>query len=222
MAKADKKKLIVVFDEFQEVERVAGQNSLKVIRAHIQLHTHVNYLFMASHPSMMRTIFSDENQAFYRFALFLPVPPIPLVAMAQYIKRKFAEQGIPISSEAVQMILDITGGHPQDTMLVWSEVYQAFIESGENVLGLEHILLGKDRAFAFLSQGFNEVIGSLDSVSKTLLLRIARGTTLYSKDNHPNTVKRMLGQLVNRGLIEKIERGKYEFVEPMLKGYLLL
>ncbi|KLU61801.1 archaeal ATPase [Peptococcaceae bacterium CEB3] len=222
LAKADKKKLIVVFDEFQEIERVAGEHSLKRIRAHIQLHSHVNYLFMGSHTSMMKTIFSNQNQAFYRFAIFLPVPPIPLVSMAEYIHKKFTEQGVPITAEAIQMMLGITGGHPQDTTLVCSEVYRAFVESGENTLGLEHILLGRDRAFAFLSQGFNEVIESLDSTAKTLLLRIARGAALYSKDNHPNTVKRMVDQLVDHGLVEKIDRGKYEFVEPMFKEYLLL
>ncbi|KLU61793.1 archaeal ATPase [Peptococcaceae bacterium CEB3] len=222
LAQADKKKLIVVFDEFQEIERIAGENSLKVIRAHIQLHTHVNYLFMGSQTSMMKTIFSNQNQAFYRFAISLPVPPIPPEAMAQYITKKFTEQDIEILPEAIRMILDITGGHPQDTMLVCSESYQALVDDKRKTLNIEHVFLGRDRAFAFLSQGFNEIIESIDPVAKTLLLRIARAESLYSKGNHPNTIKRTLDQLMDKGIIQKIERGKYDFVEPMFKGYFSL
>ncbi|WP_053006276.1 hypothetical protein [Desulfosporosinus acididurans] len=73
----NKKHMILVFDEFQEVIRIAGEDALKVMRSYFQAHQNVAYLFLGSKEGMMNTIFGDKRQAFYRFATILPIPSIP-------------------------------------------------------------------------------------------------------------------------------------------------
>ena len=224
LAKRDKKHIVVVFDEFQEVIRIAGEDTLKVMRSYFQLQEGVAYLFLGSKEGMMNTIFGDKRQAFYRFATILPIPPIPTEAWKEYLSRKFLEKKIAANDGSFIEILDFSGGHPQDTMLLCSEVYYALLEAGEGKLTLDFVRTGYNRALLTLSPVFDEL---LDELGKTInvrhvLISIAKGNRIYSGLNsNPNEIKRAVDILIEKAIIEKSSRGSYYFVEPMLKNYLI-
>ena len=224
LAKRDKKHIVLVFDEFQEVIRIAGEDALKVMRSYFQMQEGVAYLFLGSKEGMMNTIFGDKRQAFYRFATILPIPPIPTEAWKEYLSRKFLEQKIAVNDRSLSEIIDFSGGHPQDTMLLCSEVYYALLEAGEGKLTLDFVRTGYTRALLTLSPVFDEL---LDELGKTTNVRhvmtsIAKGLRIYSGHNsNPNEIKRAVDILIEKAVIEKSSRGSYYFVEPMLKNYLI-
>jgi hypothetical protein len=224
LAKRDKKHIVLVFDEFQEVIRIAGEDTLKVMRSYFQMQEGVAYLFLGSKEGMMNTIFGDKRQAFYRFATILPIPPIPTEAWKEYFSRKFLEQKIVVNDRSFSEILDFSGGHPQDTMLLCSEVYYALLEAGEDKLTLDFVRTGYNRALLTLSPVFDEL---LDELGKTTNVRhvltcIIKGLRIYSGHNsNPNEIKRAVDTLIAKAVIEKSSRGSYYFVEPMLKNYLI-
>jgi len=224
LAKRDKKHIVLVFDEFQEVIRIAGQDALKVMRSYFQMQEGVAYLFLGSKEGMMNTIFGDKRQAFYRFATILPIPPIPTEAWKEYLSRKFLEQKIAVNDRSLSEIIYFSGGHPQDTMLLCSEVYYALLEAGEGKLTLDFVRTGYTRALLTLSPVFDEL---LDELGKTTNVRhvmtsIAKGLRIYSGLNsNPNEIKRAVDILIEKAVIEKSSRGSYYFVEPMLKNYLI-
>lgn len=224
LAKKDKKQIVVVFDEFQEIIRIAGEDTLKVMRSYFQMHEGVSYLFLGSKEGMMNTIFGDKTQAFYRFATMLPIPPIPTEAWKEYLSAKFTEKRIVVNERSISEILNLSGGHPQDTMLLCSEVYYALIEAGEVRLTLDFVRMGYTRALLTLSPVFDELLDELGKSSnvRQVLIDIARGSRIYSGLNvNPNEIKRAVDTLVSRAIIEKSSRGNYKFVEPMLKNYLI-
>lgn len=224
LAKRDKKHIVLVFDEFQEVIRIAGEDTLKVMRSYFQMQEGVAYLFLGSKEGMMNTIFGDKKQAFYRFATILPIPPIPTEAWKEYLSRKFLEKKIAVNDRSISEILDLSGGHPQDTMLLCSEVYYALLEAGEEKLTLDFVRTGYSRALLTLSPVFDEL---LDELGKTVnirhvLINLAKGLRIYSGHNsNPNEIKRAVDTLIAKAVIEKSIRGSYYFVEPMLKNYLI-
>lgn len=224
LAKRDKKHIVLVFDEFQEVIRIAGEDTLKVMHSYFQMQEGVAYLFLGSKEGMMNTIFGDKRQAFYRFATILPIPPIPTEAWKEYLSRKFLEHKIAVNDRSISEILDLSGGHPQDTMLLCSEVYYALLEAGEEKLTLDFVRTGYNRALLTLSPVFDEL---LDEFGKTTNIRhvltgIAKGLRIYSGHNsNPNEIKRAVDTLIAKAVIEKSSRGSYYFVEPMLKDYLI-
>ncbi|MCL6448174.1 MAG: hypothetical protein K6U04_08495 [Armatimonadetes bacterium] len=57
---------------------------------------------------MMKAIFSDSKQAFYRFATTLPIPPVPEDSWKEYITGKFREARIEIDEESTAFILKKT------------------------------------------------------------------------------------------------------------------
>ena len=219
LALADKKQTIVVFDEFQDAARIVGEEVFKLMRSHFQLHTKANYLFLGSKEGIMNNIFAGPDQAFYRFATILPLPPISSTAWTKYIKSKFEDKGIKCHDQAIREIIRMSGGHPQDTMLICAETYYLLLETGEKRLTVDSVQLGTNRALASITPVFDGILDELGP-AKRILTRLILKLSIYEKGIHPTEIKRMVDMLINKGIIEKTDRGTYVFVETMLKAYL--
>lgn len=68
-----KARLVVWFHEFQVIHKI-DDLLLKRLRAHFQFQSHVSFAFVGSNSDLMRTLFADQNEAFYRFAVMLQYP----------------------------------------------------------------------------------------------------------------------------------------------------
>ena len=117
----------------------------------------------------------------------------------------------------------MAGGHPQDTMLICAEAYYTLLEANEKKLSSEIVRIAYERALITLTSVFDEI---LDEVGKKplvreVLRRLAIGEVVYKEMNNPNNIKRAIDMLSMSAIIEKEGRGKYRFVEPMLKEYIL-
>lgn len=71
-------RVVVWFHEWQEIVRIKdGDLLLKRLRGMCQLQPHVTYAFTGSRdPGLLRTLFSDRHQAFYRYAVMLSCPGV--------------------------------------------------------------------------------------------------------------------------------------------------
>jgi hypothetical protein len=172
---------------------------------------------------MMNSLFGNRREAFYRFAVVLPIPSVPEESWLEYISRKFKERGIEADEAAVKEILKKTGGHPQDTMLVCSEIYYALLETGEKTVTWEYAQLGYNRALLTLAQIYDEILDEVGqrAYARKVIKRLATGDRIYSKRDNPNEVKRALDFLIEKAIIEKSGRGLYKFIEPMFRDYLM-
>lgn len=223
LAKHDRKSMVVLFDEFQDASRVVDTGIYKKMRSHFQNQQNVAYMFLGSKEGIMDTLFGNRKEAFYRFATILPIPPIPENAWIKYIIEKFSDRGIKTAYEMAKEILIRTGGHPQDTMLVCSEIYYALLEAGENTITNSIVRLGYDRALITLTPVYDEILDELNQRLQVhdVLKRIAFDQNVYAKNINPNEVKRAIDYLTSKAIIQKTGRGNYAFVEPMFQAYLL-
>lgn len=224
LAERDSKRMVMVFDEFQDAGQIGGLDIYKVMRSYFQHQKRVSYLFLGSKESMMQTIFVGKKQAFYRFATVLPIPQISEEDWIHYITRKFKERGIEVSSNYVlKEIIQLAGGHPQDTMLICTEAYYTLLEANEKKLSSETVRIAYERALITLIPVFDEILDEIGRkpLVREILRRLASGEVVYKEMNNPNDIKRAIDRLSVSALIEKEGRGKYRFVEPMLKEYVL-
>lgn len=76
MASRDQKRLVVLLDEFQEVNRLGGTLLLQRMRAHFPQRW-CTYLFLGSQASLLNALFAERQRALYRFALLRDLPPVP-------------------------------------------------------------------------------------------------------------------------------------------------
>jgi len=223
LADRDDKQMVVLFDEFQDAACIAVEDIYKKMRSYFQHHKKVSYLFLGSKEGMMKTLFGNRREAFYRFAVILPIPPIPEEAWVDYITKKFTGQNIEADDDAVREIIKKTGGHPQNTMLVCSEIYYALLEAEKSYITPGVMRTGFDRAVIRLSQAYDETLDELGQrpYVRQILKRIAGGNKIYVQKANPNEIKRAVDYLIEKGVIEKLNRGSYRFVEPLFREYLL-
>ena len=99
MAARDQKRLVVLLDEFQEVNRLGGTLLLQRMRAHFQQQRWCTYLFLGSQASLLNALFAERQRALYRFALLRDLPPVPDEAWRMYLHRKFEGEGVELTQE---------------------------------------------------------------------------------------------------------------------------
>ena len=223
------KRVVVVFDEFQAAGRL-GPRVFDVMRARFQAQRGVSYAFLGSEEGILEELFSEKGRAFYRFAV-----PVDLADAAghrfgiapddwlEYIRDKFAARKIAIDDASVDRVIDATGGHPQDTMQLCAALYYLMRDAGQRVVTADHVAVAYEQALRELERPYAlhwSELGThkyLQQVAK----RIAHGAVLYASDSgipRPE-VLRALESLRARGLVTRLGRGRYDFVEPMFAEY---
>lgn len=229
LAARAKRRVVVVFDEFQAVQRL-GPRVLDVMRARLQTHRNVAYVFLGSEAGILDAIFTTKSEPFYRFAVAhdLADPAghrfgIDPEDWHAYLRKKFAARGIRLEEPEIDTLLDLTGGHPQDTMQVCAELYYFMRDQRVRAVTAQLVSLAYEQALRELERPFALIWTELgkQKYQQAVAKRIARGETLFaSKGELPRIeVLRALDAMRARGLALRLGRGKYEFVEPMFAEY---
>jgi AAA+ ATPase superfamily predicted ATPase len=219
---SDKNKPIVVLDEFQEINYLS-LNLDKQLRAIIQHHQNVNYVFMGSVESMMREIFEKKKSPFYHFGQLMPLEKIPYNDFHIFISSGFK----PLTdshNEVANAILEITTCHPYYTQQLsynlWNKwdsqkPLQQLIQDVYN-----HLIQIHDMDFQRLWQNQNHT-------DKKILLSIANDyQNLLSQANIQNlgfssssTLFSGLKRLTSQGFILKTD-GRYQMDDPFFKKWI--
>jgi hypothetical protein len=232
LAKRSGKRVVVVLDEFQAAGRL-GPRVFDVMRARFQAQRGVSYAFLGSEQGILEELFSAKGHAFYRFAVPLDLTDagghrfgIDPDDWLEYLRAKFAAKKMTIDDASVDRLLDATGGHPQDTMQLCAALYYLMRDASLRTVTGEILEVAYEQAMRELERPFAlhwSELGShkyLQQVAK----RIAHRAVLYAADADGGAVPRpevlrALGALQERGLVVKLARGRYDFVEPMFGEY---
>jgi len=219
---ADGMKPIVVLDEFQEIVSLE-KNLDKKLRATIQLHKKVNYVFLGSVESMMRDIFEKKKSSFYHFGVLFTLQKIPYTEFKQFLENGFSllvENTSAISEE----ILTFTQCHPYYTQQLAFHVWMRLERESysENTIRetIEETILLHDN-------DFERMWNNLNKTDKKILIGLAFSSLSPLKDqfslkndlNATSTVFSGLKRLSQNGIINKLV--VYEFDDPFFKQWLI-
>ena len=119
---------LVVFDEFQDVDKVPDLDGL--IRSHIQHHGEVaSYIFAGSEPALMRQLFENKDRPLYGSAVPMRLGRLPDDDIADYVAARFAEGGRAVG-EALNPLIQTAAGHPQRSIMLAHHLWEQ-VERGE-------------------------------------------------------------------------------------------
>jgi uncharacterized protein len=149
-----KRRVVLVLDEFQEVTDI-DRHLPRLMRSVFQRQPEVAHVYLGSKRHMLRRIFSDRNEPFWRSAKQMELGVIPPELFAPYVVERFRATGKSIDDGAVARILEITGGHPYATQelcyFVWEETAPRRKASGAEVeAGLAGALHSEHAHFTLL------------------------------------------------------------------------
>ena len=227
VARADGRRLVLFFDEFQELasaRRPYGDPDAVTnrMRSIFQRSTAVSYLFAGSIEHVMRDLFAPSRRAFSGFGSFYALRPIAAEEWRAGVAERFAADGCEVSDAALDRIVELGGGHPRATMRVAQQAHLVSIELGTRAIDLELVQLGFDRAIEGDRPTMEQVVERIRLLHKHGLL-VAR--TVAAGDPLPRRIQpgvrdRVLKLLRDAGVLEHESRGRWRVIDPLLRHYL--
>ena len=149
-----KKRLVVAFDEFQEIERFDGMQMEKTMRAIMERHRNVTYLFAGSERHLMSLIFEDKERPFYRFGKMMQLGPIPEEDLKEFITGRFKETGRKITNDALRFIIDFSEGIPFYVQAMCHEAWNlGDVDLKTAKIALENIISSLGSGFEIIWRG---------------------------------------------------------------------
>jgi hypothetical protein len=219
-----KRKVVLVFDEFQEVVDI-DPDLPKLMRSVFQEQPEVAHVYLGSKRHMMERIFNDENEPFWRSARQMELGVIDPPRFEGYVTASFERTGKRIGIETVRAILETTGGHPYATQelcyFVWEET-RPRRSAGEAELqaGLDGVLRAEHAHFELI---WDQSSTAQRRVLQALAAEPGRPLSGDYRRRHKlpgtSTVQRALEALRRDELVGR-SNGEHRIAEPFLADWL--
>ena len=221
-----KKRVAIVFDEFQEVIELDPRLPA-LMRAVFQAQPDVSHVYLGSKRSMMSRLFNDVNEPFWRSARQVELGPIAAADFAPFIVSRFRDTGRSIDDDAVALVLEITGGHPYGTQelcyTLWEETAPKRRATTATVAdGLARVLRSENAHFT-------RIWDTVSRVQRLVLQALAAepSTALTSGEYRrrhglpaPSSVQKAVDALVDAELVVRDAPGSYRIAEPFLAEWI--
>jgi hypothetical protein len=227
VAVADGRRLILFFDEFQELaspRRPYGDPEAVTnrMRAIFQRSTSVSYLFAGSIEHVMRDLFAPSRRAFSGFGSFYSLRPIEADEWHAGLAERFAEDGCSVSEPALARVVELGGGHPRATMRIAQQTHLVSIELGTHEIGLDLVQLGFERALEGDRPTMEQVVERIRLLHKhgLLIARTVAAGGPMPRRVQPGARDRALKLLRDAGILEHEAHGRWRVIDPLLRRYL--
>ncbi len=233
LAATSSKTVAVVIDEFQRVVEDGGVAAEGQVRAAVQSHDHVGYVFAGSKTRMLAEMTGDEGRPFYRLGARLFVGPVPRDDFRPFIRAGFEDAGFDIGEDAVEAVLDLAEDVPYNVQRlardVWAEARaDGTAVTAERVRATLEQLARRDDPF------YTQTWNGLSATQKKALLAVAAegGTGLYAGAvvraydlASPSTMRTAVKALVRAGVAREEETQgavRYRLEDPFFAAWLRL
>jgi uncharacterized protein len=221
-----KRRVVLVLDEFQEVVDI-DPALIKLMRSVFQEQPEVAHIYLGSKRHMMRQIFNDENEPFWRSAKQMELDVIALDLFAAYALARFEATGKDVDPDTCDAALELTGGHPYATQELLYFLWESTPQAGAADLAaldraLEATLRSEHSHFSLVWDGAS-------GAQKRVLQALAQeqpGRPLSSdyqrRHSLPTTptLQTALGALERAELVARLGRGQYRIAEPFLTEWI--
>jgi len=217
-----KKRVVVIFDEFQEISQFDGKQFEKKMRSFIQHHSEVCYIFMGSKTHIILEMFSDPGRAFYKSARVYPLPPICTEELVNFIGERFNSGSKKISNLLAEKIVELSKNIPYYVQMLCSTIWlnaREEVKDSDIKNALEDILLSQNELFYswydFCSPHQRAVLSALVKTDE-----------IFSQDNRllynlssSASVQTSLRALMKNGVVAR-DNSKYHIVDPFFQTWL--
>jgi hypothetical protein len=229
IAEADDKRVVLFFDEFQEITaRGAPYGDVdlvtKRLRSILQRSPSVTSLFAGSVEHLMRGLFGSGRRAFFQFGGFYELTEIDARTWMAGLRDRFAEDGCELEETALSRLVELGELHPRATMLIAQHVHDVSVVQATRSITGATIEIGYRYALAADRPNHELTISRVRDWRNgpnalAVARRIARAQPVYGNLN-PGTARRAVGALRDAGLIERSVPRGWRITDPFLRRYL--
>jgi hypothetical protein len=226
LAAERKRRVVIIFDEFQEVLSL-DKRFPNLMRAVFQAQPEVSHVYLGSKRHILERIFNDKNEPFWRSAKQLEIAMIPQGQFARFVRDRFVSSGKGVFDDALDRMLGATGGHPYGTQELAYFTWELVPPGGEaSVADVEEAL---SRVLRSEHNHFAQLWDDAPHPQRLLVLALADepSRSLYSSDYHSRhelpanpTLQTALAGLVKKEIAGLNGDGEYCVIEPFFAEWL--
>ena len=227
IAVADGRRMVVFFDEFQELaseRRPYGDPDAvtKRMRAIFQRSTSVSYLFAGSLEHVLRDLFGPQQRAFSGFGSFHTLRQIAAEDWLNGLAKRFAADDCTLTPGALERLVALGGGHPRATMRLAQQTHLVSVQLDRHEIDLDIVELGHAAAVNGDRPAMEQTVEQIRRLHKNALA-VVRAVAIGEQIPRriaPSIRDRVLKLLERAGIIEHVARGDWRVVNPLLRDYL--
>jgi AAA+ ATPase superfamily predicted ATPase len=223
LAVKKKKKLVVVIDEFSDLEKYNGHSIEKAIRSQIQRQAHIGYIFSGSEQSVMLAMIRDRKRAFYKLGRIMELGQIERKAYANFILGWLKKGGYTANKDDLKRIFEIGNDVPYNIQRLCSVMWDYAMETKTIkpalIEKLPVIIAQQD------SPHYEMIWRSASQPQKVLLIALSKDQAAkpFSKAfqlkhgiGPSSSIKASLDSLVKKGVLFKTLQGGYQFADGFM------
>ncbi len=218
------RKLVIAFDEFQEVANYTEEGFEKRLRSFIQQHSNICYIFSGSQQHLITEMFNSNNRAFYKLAESFPLDKIETKHYIPWVQNLFSRKSVHLHTELIEEIVARFENHP---MYIQNFLFHLWEEPGEK--GFSTRIINKlENAIIEKRSLEHTVLWETLSINqkKTLkLILLNNGANLFNADSLKSVdlktgslVTKALSSLIKKELI--VKNGSYLIQDIVFKKWL--
>jgi uncharacterized protein len=226
LAAERKRRVVMIFDEFQEVLALDARFP-NLMRAVFQAQPEVSHVYLGSKRHLLERIFNDRNEPFWRSAKQLEIGMIAPEKFATFIQARFSETGKRITPEALERLLQASGGHPYGAQELAYFVWELVPEGGEATFADVDTALTK--VLRSEHNHFTQLWEDAPHRQRLLMLAFAAEPTssVYARAYHGRhelpsnpTLQTALSALMKKEIVGRSRQGEYSIIEPFFADWL--
>lgn len=221
---SQKRKLVIAFDEFQEVANYTEEGFEKRLRSLIQQHSNICYIFSGSQQHLITEMFNSNSRAFYKLADSFPLGKIETEHYIPWIKNLFRRKNVHLPVELIEEIVARFENHPmyiQNFFFHLWEIPGNKEYSPEIIKKLEYTIIEKKNLeYTVLWETL-----SINQKKTLKLILLNNGANLFNADSLKSVnlktgslVTKALSSLVKKEIIAK--NGTYIIQDILFKKWL--
>ena len=208
------KKPIVVLDEFQEIKSLSSTLP-KQLRSVIQHHKNVNYVFLGSLESMMKSIFEEKKSPFYHFGYLMSLGKIPYDNFFEYLQSRL-KNVTDKNEEMAKDILKFTNRHPyytqQSAFYCWAYLEKNSYRSDM----LDEII---DNILKIHNTDYERLWNTISKTDKKILITLAMKEKVSVIAQPTSTIYSGLKRLLTQGFL--LKNDTYEMDDPFFAQWIV-
>lgn len=221
------KKLVIIIDEFSDLEKYNGRTLEKALRSEIQKHSHIGYIFSGSEQSVMLSMIQDSKRAFYKLGRIMALGPIKRATYVQFILSWLKKGGYAVTAKEVTHIISTGEDVPYNVQRLCNAAWESALESkiidAALIAKLPFMIVRQD------SPHYEMMWQTATTAQRLLLIALAQNpdALLFSKDfqmSHgigpSSSIKASLDSLLKKGILYKTPEGRYHFVDRFVPYWL--
>jgi len=217
------KRLVVIIDEFSDIEKYNGRSVEKALRSEIQKHSHIGYIFSGSEQSVMLSMIQDSQRAFYKLGRIMALGPIKRETYIKFILNWLKKGGYAVDAKEVMRILTIGEDVPYNVQRLCNAMWEAAMESksidATLIEKMPLVIVRQD------SPHYEMLWQTATPAQRMLLIGFGQEPDAmpFSKDfqmrhgiGPSSSIKASLDSLLKKGILYKTLEGRYRFADRFM------